>query len=158
MPKQTTAADTPPPPHWLQLVVALRWPGAAVLSAALLAIAAMEILKQPLPVVLQLEEPLPVRLEGGVRVEHLELPTVSVKAEETLPVLGTVELNKAVAVQGSVDVESIQQPLTLGAVSEPLQVSAPEALPINGTVTVEKIGGTIQTQTRVNPLPELPLP
>ena len=86
------------------------------------------------------------------------MATLSVKAEEALPVLGTVELNKAVAVQGSVDVESIQQPLTLGAVSEPVQVSAPEALPINGTVTVEKIGGTIQTQTRVNPLPELPLP
>lgn len=158
MPNPTPEAASRPTPHWFELALALRWPGAVVLSAMVLSMAAVQILKQPLPVALPLNEPLPVRLEGSVRVEPLQLPVVRVTTDTALPVSGTVELNKPVAVGGTVSVESIQQPLTLGAVNEAVTVSAPTPLPIAGSVTVDKIGGTIQTQTSVNPVPGLPLP
>ena len=98
---------SPPEPRWFVLAMASRWPAAIVLAAWAIAVAAIQILKQPLPVALPQQTPLPVRLVGGVTVRNIDLPVVQVSASEPLPVSGEVSVEKSVAVE----VNSFEQPI-----------------------------------------------
>ena len=61
---------SPSEPRWFVLAMASRWPAAIVLAAWAVAVAAIQILKQPLPVALPQQTPFPVRLVGGVTVKR----------------------------------------------------------------------------------------
>ena len=62
----------PSEPRWFVLAMASRWPAAIVLAAWAVAVAAIQILKQPLPVALPQQTPFPVRLVGGVTVRNID--------------------------------------------------------------------------------------
>ena len=62
---------TPSEPRWFVLAMASRWPAAIVLAAWAIAVAAIQILKQPLPVALPQKTPFSVRLDGCVTVEKI---------------------------------------------------------------------------------------
>ena len=85
---------SPSEPRWFVLAMASRWPAAIVLAAWAVAVAAIQILKQPLPVALPQQTPFPVRLVGGVTVRNIDLPVVQVSASEPLPVSGEVSVEK----------------------------------------------------------------
>ena len=63
----------PSEPRWFVLAMASRWPAAIVLAAWAVAVAAIQILKQPLPVALPQQAPFPVRLVGGVTVRNIAI-------------------------------------------------------------------------------------
>jgi len=91
--------------------MASRWPLAVVIAAWAVAVAAIQILRQPIPIALPLDQPLPVRLVGGITVDQLSAP-VSVKGEEPL----SIEAVKALPVSGEVGVPKGV------AVTEPVKV------------------------------------
>ena len=144
---------TTPQPRWFQLAMACRWPLAVVLAAWALAVAAIQILKQPLPVALPQSQPFPVRLVGGVTVKNIDLPVVQVEAKQPLPVEGAVSVDKPVAV----DVNSFESPIDVGSFQSPVPVGQDEPFVVSGAVTVDQIKGKLNV--KVNPLPGgLPLP
>ena len=142
-----------PEPRWFVLAMASRWPAAIVLAAWAIAVAAIQILKQPLPVALPQQKPFPVRLVGGVTVRHIDLPVVQVSASEPLPVSGEVSVEKSVAVE----VNSFEQPIDVGSFEQAVPVTQNEPFDVTGAVTVKEIQGKLDV--KVNPLPGgLPLP
>ena len=86
-------------PRWFVLMMASRWPLAVVIAAWAIAVAAIQILRQPIPIGLPLNQPFPVRLVGGITVDKLSAP-VSVKGEQPL----SIEAVKALPVRGDVGV------------------------------------------------------
>ena len=144
---------TPSEPRWFVLAMASRWPAAIVLAAWAIAVAAIQILKQPLPVALPQKTPFPVRLVGGVTVEKINLPVVQVSASEPLPVSGEVSVEKTVAVE----VNSFEQPIDVGSFEQAVPVTQNEPFAVTGAVTVKEIQGKLDV--KVNPLPGgLPIP
>ena len=143
----------PSEPRWFVLAMASRWPAAIVLAAWAIAVAAIQILKQPLPVALPQKTPFPVRLVGGVTVEKINLPVVQVSASEPLPVSGEVSVEKTVAVE----VNSFEQPIDVGRFEQAVPVTQNEPFEVTGAVTVKQIQGKLDV--KVNPLPGgLPIP
>ena len=143
----------PSEPRWFVLAMASRWPAAIVLAAWAVAVAAIQILKQPLPVALPQQTPFPVRLVGGVTVEKINLPVVQVSASEPLPVSGEVSVEKTVAVE----VNSFEQPIDVGSFDQAVPVTQNEPFAVTGAVTVKEIQGKLNV--KVNPLPGgLPIP
>ena len=143
----------PSEPRWFVLAMASRWPAAIVLAAWAVAVAAIQILKQPLPVALPQQTPFPVGLVGGVTVEKINLPVVQVSASETLPVSGEVSVEKTVAVE----VNSFDQPIDVGSFEQAVPVTQNEPFEVTGAVTVKQIQGRLDV--KVNPLPGgLPIP
>ena len=160
--------------------MASRWPLAVVIAAWAVAVAAIQILRQPIPIALPLDQPLPVRLVGGITVDQLSAP-VSVKGEEplsieavkALPVSGNVEVPKGVAVTEPVKVEggvSVEGPVTVGEVTAPVTVNGSdggpvlvgtpdgELLNVTGGVRVDSVGGKINVQLRDAAKSVLPIP
>ncbi len=167
-------------PRWFVLLMASRWPLAVVIAAWAVAVAAIQILRQPIPIALPLNQPLPVRLVGGITVDQLSAP-VSVKGEEplsieavkALPVSGDVGVPKGVAVTEPVKVEggvSVEGPVTVGEVTAPVTVNGSdggpvlvgtpdgEMLNVTGGVKVDSVGGKINVQLRDAAKSVLPLP
>ena len=143
----------PSEPRWFVLAMASRWPAAIVLAAWAVAVAAIQILKQPLPVALPQQKPFPVRLVGGVTVEKINLPVVQVSASEPLPVSGEVSVEKTVGVE----VNSFKQPIDVGNFEQAVPVTQNEPFEVTGAVTVKQIQGKLDV--KVNPLPGgLPIP
>ena len=143
----------PSEPRWFVLAMASRWPAAIVLAAWAVAVTAIQILKQPLPVALPQQKPFPVRLVGGVTVEKINLPVVQVSASEPLPVSGEVSVEKTVAVE----VNSFKQPIDVGSFEQAVPVTQNEPFEVTGAVTVKQIQGKLDV--KVNPLPGgLPIP
>ena len=143
----------PSEPRWFVLAMASRWPAAIVLAAWAVAVAAIQILKQPLPVALPQQKPFPVRLVGGVTVEKINLPVVQVSASEPLPVSGEVSVQKTVGVE----VNSFKQPIDVGSFEQAVPVTQNEPFEVTGAVTVKQIQGKLDV--KVNPLPGgLPIP
>ena len=167
-------------PRWFVLLMASRWPLAVVVAAWAVAVAAIQILRQPIPIALPLNQPLPVRLVGGITVDQLSAP-VSVKGEEplsieavkALPVSGDVGVPKGVAVTEPVKVEggvSVEGAVTVGEVTAPVTVNGSdggpvlvgtpdgELLNVTGGVKVDSVGGKINVQLRDAAKSVLPLP
>ncbi|WP_067093008.1 hypothetical protein [Synechococcus sp. MIT S9508] len=167
-------------PRWFVLMMASRWPLAVVIAAWAIAVAAIQILRQPIPIALPLDQPLPVRLVGGITVDQLSAP-VSVKGEEplsieavkALPVSGDVGVPKGVAVtepvkvegsvsvEGAVTVEEVTAPVTVnGSDGGPVLVGTPdgELLNVTGAVRVDSVGGKINVQLRNAAKSVLPIP
>ena len=143
----------PSEPRWFVLAMASRWPAAIVLAAWAVAVATIQILKQPLPVALPQQKPFPVRLVGGVTVEKINLPVVQVSASEPLPVSGEVSVEKTVGVE----VNSFKQPIDVGSFEQAVPVTQNEPFEVTGAVTVKQIQGKLDV--KVNPLPGgLPIP
>ncbi|KZR91107.1 hypothetical protein MITS9508_00345 [Synechococcus sp. MIT S9508] len=161
-------------------MMASRWPLAVVIAAWAIAVAAIQILRQPIPIALPLDQPLPVRLVGGITVDQLSAP-VSVKGEEplsieavkALPVSGDVGVPKGVAVtepvkvegsvsvEGAVTVEEVTAPVTVnGSDGGPVLVGTPdgELLNVTGAVRVDSVGGKINVQLRNAAKSVLPIP
>ena len=167
-------------PRWFVLMMASRWPLAVVIAAWAVAVAAIQILRQPIPIALPLNQPLPVRLVGGITVDQLSAP-VSVKGEEplsieavkALPVSGDVGVPKGVAVTEPVKVEggvSVDGAVTVGEVTAPVTVNGSdggpvlvgtpdgELLNVTGGVRVDSVGGKINVQLRDAAKSVLPIP
>ena len=161
-------------PRWFVLMMASRWPLAVVIAAWAVAVAAIQILRQPIPIALPLNQPLPVRLVGGITVDQLSAP-VSVKGEEplsieavkALPVSGDVGVPKGVAVtepvkvEGAVTVGEVTAPVTVnGSDGGPVLVGTPdgELLNVTGGVRVDSVGGKINVQLRDAAKSVLPIP
>tara|TARA_B100000902_G_scaffold138237_1_gene136449 strand:- start:1068 stop:1535 length:468 start_codon:yes stop_codon:yes gene_type:complete len=155
-------------------MMASRWPLAVVIAAWAVAVAAIQILRQPIPIALPLDQPLPVRLVGGITVDQLSAP-VSVKGEEplsieavkALPVSGDVGVPKGVAVtepvkvEGAVTVGEVTAPVTVnGSDGGPVLVGTPdgELLNVTGGVRVDSVGGKINVQLRDAAKSVLPIP
>ena len=68
--RSSSSAD----PRWFVLLMASRWPLAVALAAWAVAVAAIQILRQPIPIGLPLSQPLPVQLVGGITVDQLTAP------------------------------------------------------------------------------------
>ena len=173
-------------PRWFVLMMASRWPLAVVIATWAIAVAAIQILRQPIPIGLPLNKPFPVRLVGGITVDKLSAP-VSVKGEEALsieavkalPVSGNVGVPKGVAVtepvkvEGGVSVEgsvSVEGPVTVGEVTAPVSVNGDdggpvlvgtpdgELLNVTGGVRVDSVGGRINVELRDAAKSILPIP
>lgn len=155
-------------------MMASRWPLAVVIAAWAVAVAAIQILRQPIPIALPLDQPLPVRLVGGITVDQLSAP-VSVKGEEplsieavkALPVSGDVGVPKGVTVtepvkvEGAVTVGEVTAPVTVnGSDGGPVLVGTPdgELLNVTGGVRVDSVGGKINVQLRDAAKSVLPIP
>ena len=160
--------------------MASRWPLAVVIAAWAIAVAAIQILRQPIPIALPLSQPLPVRLVGGITVDQLSAPVsvkgaepLSIEAVTALPVSGEVGVPKGVAVTQPVKVEggvSVEGPVTVGKVTAPVSVNGSdggpvlvgtpdgEMLNVTGAVKVDSVGGKINVQLRDAAKSVLPIP
>lgn len=165
---------TTPSPLWFSLAMASRWPLALALAAWAIALAAIQILKQPIPIALPLDQPLPVRVVGDLRMDALREPlriksaeSLRIEAAETLPVQGAVDVKGDVDIQGDVDVagdvgvEEVKAPVSVqGENGDPLIVSTSEEKPlqVSGAVGVNEVGGKINVQIRDAAKSLLPIP
>ncbi len=173
-------------PRWFVLMMASRWPLAVVIAAWAVAVAAIQILRQPIPIGLPLNQPFPVKLVGGITVDKLSAPVsvkgeapLSIEAVKPLPVSGDVGVPKGVAVTRPVQVEgpvsvdggvSVKGPVTVGEVSAPVSVTGPDAgavlvgtpdgemLNVTGGVKVNSVAGKINVQLRDAAKSILPIP
>jgi len=164
-------------PQLFRLLMACRWPLALVLSAWALAVAAIQILRQPIPIALPLDQPFPVRLAGPIQIEGIAQPvklehnkplavvgqvnverTVAVKAADPLPVRSSEPL----AVQGDVAVQEIKKPVDVAGIAKEIavQVNNDEPLQVQGNVDVNQIGGRLNVtlNNAIKSLSPIPLP
>jgi len=183
MPEQANPSPSPSlssEPRWFRLALACRWPLAVVIAAWAVAVAAIQILKQPLPVGLPLNQPFPVRLVGGITVDQLKAPIqvnsatpLKIEAAATLPVQGEVGVPAGIAVnqpvtvtggvdvQGQVSVDEVSAPVKVhGSDEGPILVGTPEdqSLSVQGGVSVKQVGGKINVQIRDAAKSMLPIP
>ena len=163
-------------PRWFTLAMASRWPLAVVIAAGSVAVAATQILRQPIPIGLPLGQPFPVRLVGGVIVDEIKEPvrvksegSIAIEASEVLPVQGQVsvtkpvliESNRSLDVQGQVSVNEVTAPVKVQGVDEgPVLVgtSDEDQLTVGGAVDVTEIGGRINVRLRDAAKSILPIP
>ena len=161
-------------PLWFSLAMASRWPLAIALAAWAIAVAAIQILKQPIPIALPLDQPLPVQVVGNLQIDALREPlkikgaeSLQIEAAATLPVQGSVGVKGDVGIQGDVDVagdvsvEEVQAPVSVqGENGEPVVVSTSEEKPleVTGSVGVNQVGGKISVQIRDAAKSLLPIP
>ena len=163
-------------PRWFTLAMASRWPLAVVIAAWSVALAATQILRQPIPIGLPLGQPFPVRLVGGVTVDELKAPvsvksegSIAIEASEALPVQGQVAVtqpvlidsNRSLEVQGQVSVDEVTAPVNVQGVDEgPVLVgtSDEDQLTIGGAIDVSQVGGRINVRLRDAAKSVLPIP
>jgi len=163
-------------PRWFTLAMASRWPLAVVIAAGSVAVAATQILRQPIPIGLPLGQPFPVRLVGGVIVDDKLYPvreksegSIAIEASEAHPVQGQVsvtkpvliESNRSLDVQGQVSVNEVTAPVKVQGVDEgPVLVgtSDEDQLTVGGAVDVTEIGGRINVRLRDAAQSVLPIP
>jgi hypothetical protein len=164
-------------PRWFTLIMASRWPLAVVIAAWSVAVAAIQILRQPIPIGLPLDQPFPVRLVGGVTVDEIKEPvsvkskgSIAIEASEALPVQGQVsvikpvliESNQSLDVQGQVSVNEVTAPVKVQGVDEgPVLVgtSDEDQLTVGGAVEVTEVGGgPINVRLRDAAKSVLPIP
>lgn len=161
-------------PLWFSLAMASRWPLAIALAAWAIAVAAIQILKQPIPIALPLDQPLPVRVVGDLHIDTLREPltikgaeSLRIEAAATLPVQGSVGVKGDVDIQGDVDVdgdvsvEEVNTPVSVeGENGEPVVVSTSKENPleVSGAVGVNQVGGKINVQIRDAAKSLLPIP
>lgn len=154
--------------------MASRWPLAIALAAWAIAVAAIQILKQPIPIALPLDQPLPVRVVGDLRIDTSREPltikgaeSLRIEAAATLPVQGSVGVKGDVDIQGDVDVdgdvsvEEVKTPVSVeGENGEPVVVSTSKENPleVSGAVGVNQVGGKINVQIRDAAKSLLPIP
>tara|TARA_Y100001978_G_scaffold76376_1_gene68546 strand:- start:591 stop:1076 length:486 start_codon:yes stop_codon:yes gene_type:complete len=161
-------------------MMASRWPLAVAIAAWAVAVAAIQILRQPIPIALPLNQPFPVRLVGGITVDKLSAPVrvkgegpLSIEADAALPVAGDVGVPKGVQVIDPVQIKgdvSVDSPVTVEEVSAPVSVNGPdggavlvstpdgELLNVTGGVRVDSVGGRINVQLRDAAKSILPIP
>ena len=164
-------------PQLFRLVMACRWPLAVVLSAWAVAVAAIQILRQPIPIALPLDQPLPVRLDGPLRIDSIAQP-VKVENNGALTVQGTVSVDKAVqvkaaaplpvqssaplAVAGDVAVKQIEKPISVSGIAKEIevQVNNDEPLQVQGSVAVDQVGGRVNVTLKnaIKSISPIPLP
>ncbi len=148
------------PPRWFSLAMASRWPLAVVISAWAIAVATIQVLKQPLPVGLHRNQPLPVRLVGGITLDQVRAP-VRVQVPGGVAVSKPVAVTGAVNVSGNVNVDEVTAPVTVhGPDQGPILVGSPEDQPlsVDGNVDVKQVGGKIKVQLRNAAQSVLPIP
>jgi hypothetical protein len=163
-------------PRWFMLAMASRWPLAVVIAAWSIAVAATQILRQPIPIGLPLGQPFPVRLVGDVVVDEIKAPvrvksegSIAIEASEALPVQGQVsvtkpvliESNQTLDVQGQVSVDEVTAPVKVQGVDEgPVLVgtSDEDQLAVGGAVEVTEVGGRINVRIRDAAKSVLPIP
>ena len=163
-------------PRWFMLAMASRWPLAVVIAAWSIAVAATQILRQPIPIGLPLGQPFPVRLVGEVVVDEIKAPvrvksegSIAIEASEALPVQGQVsvtkpvliESNQTLDVQGQVSVDEVTAPVKVQGVDEgPVLVgtSDEDQLAVGGAVEVTEVGGRINVRIRDAAKSVLPIP
>ena len=163
-------------PRWFTFAMASRWPLAVVIAAWSVAVAATQILRQPIPIGLPLGQPFPVRLVGGVTVDELKAPVrvksegaIAIEASEALPVEGQVSVtqpilidsNRSLEVQGQVSVNEVTAPVKVQGLDEgPVLVgtSDEDVLNVGGSVDVSEIGGRINVRLRDAAQSILPIP
>jgi hypothetical protein len=164
-------------PQLMQLLMACRWPLALVLSTWAAATAAIVVLKQPIPIALPLDRPLPVQVKGALHIQGID-QTVAVRTDSPLAVAGTVNVGEAVSVQaasplpvlssqplevdGAVAVKQITQPVVVEGINKEIavEINNEEPLEVSGNVAVEEVGGRINVTLRnaVQSLSPIPLP
>ncbi len=163
-------------PRWFTLLMASRWPIAVVAAAWALAVAVTQILRQPIPIGLPLDQPFPVRVVGGVTIDDLKAAvrvksegSLAIDAAGSLPVQGhvavtkpvMVESNKTLDVQGKVVVDELKAPVQVKGIDEnPILVGTAdeEQLNVGGAVEVTEIGGRINVRLRDAAKSILPIP
>lgn len=143
-------------PRWFLLAMASRWPLAIVLATWSAALAAVQILGQPIPIAVKRQMPFPVVLKGPIQVEKILTP-VQVQANGSLPV--AVKAPSALPV----DVARIQKPVAVEKIVEAVEILSDEPLLVNGEVGVNQIGGNVTVTIKdalksMSPLPLPPLP
>ena len=162
--------------HWLTLALACRWPLAVVLSAWALALAAIQILREPIPIALPQDRPFPVRLVGDLNIDSLKQP-VSILGSEALrietagplPVSGDVavqadvDLANDVNIKGNVSVDEVSEPVTVqgddgGPVLVGSSADQPVRVDVDGAVSVNQVAGKISVQLRDAAKSLLPIP
>ena len=163
-------------PRWFTLAMASRWPLAVVIAVWSVAVACIQILRQPIPIGLPLGQPFPVRVVGGITVDELKAPvsvksegSISIDASEALPVQGQVSVikpvlidsNKTIEVQGQVSVDEVTAPVKVQGVDEgPVLVgtSDEDQLTVGGAVEVTEVLGRINVRLRDAAKSILPIP
>jgi len=148
-------------PNSRDLLLAYRWPAALVLSSLVVAAAVAGL---TVVVVRVLSRPIPIAIEGGLQVDRLVLPTVTIKATSALPVTVTdavpvvtarpLAINGPLKVQGDVRTQArlsgIEAPVTIQPVTvQPITVegvvAVKEPVRIQGPVEVD---GTVKAKVR----------
>ena len=152
-----------------QLIVLLRWPIAVVISSLILGGALLKLLS----------EPIPIRIEGGLNVDRLVMPsTVTIRADGPLPVKagvtvdgdGSIKGEQPIRISGPVcgqvaasarsdrlveaSAAALDQPLTINT-EEPIDVNnevTNKNITVRGLVTVEEpvnINGAVEVKGKV---------
>ena len=140
--------------------MACRWPLALVLSAWALAVAAIQILREPIPIALSQDQPFPVRLVGDLKIDSLRQP-VSIQGAEALQIQAADPL----PVQGQVDVtvDAVRDPVSVqGEDAGPVLVGTSQDQPVqvdvSGGIDVNQVNGKINVQLRNAAKSMLPIP
>ena len=148
-------------PNRRDLLLAYRWPAALVLSSLVVAAAVAGL---TVVVVRVLSRPIPIAIEGGLQVDRLVLPTVTIEATSSLPVTVSdavpvvtarpLAINGPLKVQGDVRTQArlsgIEAPVTIQPVTvQPItvegDVAVKEPVRIQGPVEVD---GTVKAKVR----------
>lgn len=132
-------------PRWYRLLHASRWPLAVVLAAWALAVAVTQVLRQPIPIGLPLAQPLPVRLEGAIKVDRILQPIV-VGGKEPLPVVAVVDVQNKKPIPVDEVTVNVEAPVKVEA-RQPLPVQADQPLPVSGSVEVDAINKAVPIAT-----------
>ena len=148
-----------------ELLLAYRWPAALLASSIVLASAALFIAWLAMRF---LSQPIPIRIEGGLDVDRLVMPSsLTIQADKPLPVAGVVDVKDDVriaddaplAIRGPVTVREIKTPVQVNAqatVEGPVQISSPEPISVDGDVSVDgvvQIKGKVGAEVRPKLLP-----
>ena len=114
------------------LLMAYRWPAAVVLSCVVVSGVLLRVLSRPIP----------IRIEGGLQVDRLVLPSsVSVDAAAPLPVTG--------AVQAQTRVTAVETPVAVHPVTVKGSVTVDDPVRVDGRVTID---GTVNAKLGRRPL------
>ena len=138
------------------LLLAYRWPAAVVLSSLVVAAAVAGL---TVVVVRVLSRPIPIAIEGGLQVDRLVLPTVTIKAATALPVTVTdsvplvtarpLAISGPLKVQGNVRTQArlsgIETPITIQPITVGGDVTVKEPVRLQGPVEVD---GTVKAKLR----------
>ena len=116
------------------LLMAYRWPAAVVLSCVVVTGVLLRVLSRPIP----------IRIEGGLQVDSLVLPSsVSVDAAAPLPVTLTG------AVQAQTRVTAVETPVAVHPVTVKGSVTVDDPVRVDGRVTID---GTVNAKLGRRPL------
>jgi hypothetical protein len=118
---------------WLRVMEVVSWPLAFTISSLILAQAVTRLAR----------EAIPVRLLNGVNIESVQVP-VSVRAQQPLPVSGTVHLDNSEPLQVEASRVRLQGAVPV-ALPEPVAVTAREAIAVRASAPV-----SVEAQTPIS--------